>query len=96
MPVSNDVIEKIEEQIRQNWRSALACPGARRIFGRMVHTAAFSQSHYFGDSLATAFNEGARSVGLSIMQQIELAKPGETAVLLAENLQEMNHVDQTD
>lgn len=89
-----DSIDRAEEQMRQDWRSVLACPGARRVWGRIIHSTAFGRSHCPGDALATAFNEGSRAVGLEIMSQIEMAKPGETAVLLAETLQEINHADQ--
>ena len=80
-----------EDLIRQDWREALGSPGARRIFGRMVYNTAFNQSHSPGDALATAFNEGSRAVGLGIMHEIERAKAGESAALLADTLMEMKH-----
>ena len=79
------------EQIRLDWLGALECPGARRIFGRMIYNAAFGWQHCPGDSHGTAFNEGSRAVGLGIMNEIEQAKAGEVAVLLAETIQEINH-----
>jgi len=84
-----------EERIRLDWLGALNCPGSRRIFGRLIYGAAFGQSHVAGDALATAFNEGLRSLAVTIMNGIETAKPGETAVLLAFALKEMNHEAQT-
>jgi hypothetical protein len=82
----------LNEQIRQDWLGALACPGARRIFGRIIYKAAFGQSYCPGDALATSVNEGSRAEGLGILHQIEQAKPGEVAVLLAETLKETSHV----
>jgi hypothetical protein len=81
-----------EEAIRRDWLGALKCPGARRLLGRTIYNAAFSQSHYPGDPLATAYNEGRRSVGLEIMREIEKAKEGETAKLLAKTIQEIQDV----
>ena len=79
------------EQIRLDWLGALESPGARRIFGRMIYNASFGRSHCPGDPQGTAFNEGTRAVGLEIMQTIEQVKTGESAVLLAETIQEINH-----
>jgi hypothetical protein len=79
------------ESTREDWLGALACPGARRIFGRIIYNSTHGRSHCPSDSLATAYNEGRRAVGLEIMQQIEQAKEGETAVLLAETLKEIHH-----
>ena len=90
-----DSTDRIEEQMRQDWRDALACPGVRRIFGRMISVAVFTPSHCQGDSMSTAFNEGYRAGYMEIMNNIEVVKPGETAVLLAAALQESNHADET-
>ena len=83
--------EARQEEIRQDWLGALKCPGARRIFGRMIYNAATARSFCQGDSQATAFNEGTRAVGLAIMQEIEQVIVGESTVLLAETIQEINH-----
>ena len=91
---ATEVAGRTEEQVRQDWREALACPAARRIFGRMIHLAAFSRSHCPGDTHGTAYNEGIRAAGLEVMAAIEMVKPGETAVLLTATLQEINHADQ--
>jgi len=80
------------ERERLDWVGALENPGARRIFGRMIYNATFSQSHIQGDALATAFREGVRGVGIEIAHKIEQAKPGEVAALLAETMKEMENV----
>ena len=84
--MAEQAAKALEEQTRLDWLGALACPGARRIFGRMICTAAFGRSHCPGDPQATAFNEGIRAVGLEIMQFVEQAKRGESAALLAEHI----------
>jgi len=79
------------ERTRLDWLGALNNPGARRIFGLMIHSAAFERSHIYNSPLETAFKEGIRSVSLDIKELIELAKPGETAVLLAEIMKEKQY-----
>jgi len=85
--------QQTDERIRLDWLGALNCPGSRRIFGRMIYSATFGRSHTAGDPLNTAYQEGQRAAYVTIMNEIENAKPGETAVLLAENLKEKNHVE---
>jgi hypothetical protein len=90
------MLDERELRIRRDWLGALKCPGARRLIGRIIYNAAFSQSHCPGDPLATAYNEGRRSVGLEIMREVEKAKEGETAELLAKTLEEIRDARRND
>jgi hypothetical protein len=83
------------DQTRLDWLGALKNPVARRIFGMMIHSAAFQRSHIYDSALETAFNEGVRSVSLNIKELIEMAMPGETAVLLAEIMKEKQDEQRT-
>lgn len=64
-----------------DWRELLCLPAGRRVLSRLlVTTGALGASYSPGDSLATAYNEGLRRLGLFILAQVRAAS-GDAAAL---------------
>ena len=64
-----------------DWRELLSLPSGRRVLARMVLTTGVLGGSYSpGDSLATAYNEGLRRLGLFILAEIRAAS-GDPAAL---------------
>jgi len=67
-------------------RAVLATPFGRRLVWKYLEACGvFSQSHVTGEApLATAFNEGRRSIGLRLFDEVTRHDPGAYAVMVKE------------
>lgn len=62
-------------------------PEARRVFAAVLRQGnVLAPSYVSGDSLATAYNEGLRMMGLWFLNQLEAAEPGAGLRLLDEKV----------
>lgn len=62
----------------------------RRLIWRLLSETGVYRSSFTQDSLQTAFNEGRRDIGLVILTDMNLAKPGAFAQLQREAISEAN------
>ena len=64
-------------------------PGRRFLF-KLIYETTHTQrlSHVPGDTLSTAFNEGARSIGLALQEQMQAVCPSAYIDMLKENVGE--------
>jgi hypothetical protein len=66
-----------QERILNDWCKVLSHPEGRRTVWRLISECGVYQSSMTGNA-HTFFNEGKRVIGLMVLREIELAKPGIT------------------
>lgn len=70
----------------EDLRAVLATPAGRRLFLRLVTQAGTYSGSYAESPTATAFNEGRRSIGISLLREAQLVAPELYARALKEGL----------
>lgn len=89
--MSMDSAERARERRRAEWKELLACPGARNIIGEMIYNALAARSFSPIDAAMTAYNEGRRSVGLALIDQIEAVHPGAVAEMIKHEMESIRN-----
>lgn len=92
-PLSDDAEQKNRRQWERDARrqhkkdlvALMAHPTGRRIVWWLVNdlAAAYGRSHT-GDPISSAFNEGKREVGITLMETVQRAAPNECVEMLKE------------
>lgn len=71
-------------QDHEDLRAVLETPTGRRVMRRVLDACRLEHSSFNTNALAMAFNEGARSVGLHLLRDIQEALPDHWMILLHE------------
>ena len=79
-----------EQRERDVVCDVMATPAGRRLLLDLVTPAMLSSSYVPGDSLATAFNEGRRSVALELLARLDRIAP---ALLLVARREEVDIIE---
>lgn len=78
----------VKRQADDDLLAALSVPSGRRLLWRLLDRGAevYGQSFVPGDPLATAFQEGRRSVGLALMRELQRLSPEKYCEMVSEAL----------
>lgn len=79
--------ERKQRQLDEDLRAVLATRQGRAVVWNTIsHVAAAFSASYAGEPLATAFNEGRRDVGLSLVQHAQRVAPRLYLLMLSEHV----------
>ncbi|MBA1159380.1 hypothetical protein [Microvirga mediterraneensis] len=88
-----ELAEEIATRERDDLRKVLDSREGRRVLWSLLDAAGVYGLSYTGEAMSTGFNEGRRSVGITLLQKIEDLAPGSFLTMQREVLEEKQTVE---
>lgn len=83
----SDSKERARREREADLRGVMSTPAGRRFVWRLIDADAGVLRHsHAGEALATAFNEGRRALGISLLQEVQKVTPADYVRMVGEHL----------
>ena len=88
-----DLADKLAEREREDLRAVLDTAAGRRVLWSLLDAAGVYGASYTGEAISTAYAEGRRAIGITLLQKIEDLAPGSFLTMQREVLDEKQTVE---